>query len=85
MFTLPFKYNGSNYSALVHEKYLVNGKQYRITVMNGDLEKLMFGNNILIEKDGIICPGNAPNPDNEELISQIINSLTDCLVCSAVY
>jgi hypothetical protein len=85
MFTLPFEYNGSNYSALVHEKYLANGKQYRITIMNGELEQLLFGNHILIEKDGLICPGTTPKPENEKLILQLIHNLKECMDCSAVY
>lgn len=85
MFTLTFVYNGTAYSALVHEKYLTDGKQYRITVMNGDLEQLLFGNNILIEKDGKLCPVNDAKEENKNLIKQIINSLNKSLLSSAVY
>ena len=50
MFTIPFEYNGKQFSALVHEKHLQDGKQYRVTIMNGELEQLLYGNNILIKK-----------------------------------
>lgn len=47
--------------------------------MNGELEKLLFGNNILIERSGkILCP-NPPRAENETLVKQIIQSLMNWL------
>jgi len=79
MITLSFQYNGNNYSALVIEKFLDNRKEYRVTVMNGELEKLLFGNHILVERSGnILCP-NSPKPENETLVTQIIHALKNWL------
>ena len=79
MITLSFNYNGNKYSALILEKFLEDRKEYRVTIMNGDLEKLLFGNNILIERAGkILCP-NPPRPENETLVKQIIQSLMNWL------
>lgn len=85
MFTISFNYDGNTYSALVHEKYSLNAKQYRITIMNGELEQLLFGNHILIEKDGNICPCKPPNSENAKLISEVIKSLNEYLVYSAIF
>ena len=85
MFTLPFEYNGKNYSALVQEKFLENGKEYRLTIMNGELESLLFGNHILVERNGTLSCCTEARQENEQLVLQLINSLNEYLVYSAVY
>lgn len=52
MLVFGFHYKQRFYKAIANIwKKSTNGL-YRITVMNGDLEKLLFGNNILSLKDG---------------------------------
>jgi hypothetical protein len=85
MFTLPFVYNGKKYAALVDETFLNVGKEYRLTIMNGELEALLYGNHILVEKDNKICCYNSPKEENEQLVLQLINSLNDYLISSAVF
>ncbi|WP_127126223.1 hypothetical protein [Pseudoflavitalea rhizosphaerae] len=52
MLVFGFHYKQRFYKAIANIwKKSTNGL-YRITVMNGDLERLLFGNNILSLKDG---------------------------------
>ena len=74
MFTISFNYNGSEYNALVNEKDPGN-KQYRITIMNGDLEKLLFGNNVIIIDDMETQESKTAGDEKDKLLSQIRNSL----------
>jgi hypothetical protein len=84
MFTLPFEYNSKKYSALVHVKASKIGKEYRLTIMDGDLESLLYGNHVLTERDGVLFPLHTPNAQNEQLVTELINSLSQYLLYTAV-
>lgn len=85
MFTLPFEYNGKKYSAIVHEKLFETGREYRLTIMDGGLESLLFGNHVLVEKAGKICCKKEPNQQNEKLVQQLANSLNEYLFYISVF
>jgi hypothetical protein len=53
MFSITFNYRKSQYEALVRVvKQKDNFKKYRITIMNGELEVLLFGHHFFSEEDG---------------------------------
>ncbi|RYG40186.1 MAG: hypothetical protein EOO01_27925 [Chitinophagaceae bacterium] len=56
MFSINFKYNQTHYKALIRviEATPYKDKEYRVTIMNGELEVLLYGNHVLVEKDGQI-------------------------------
>jgi hypothetical protein len=56
MFSINFKYRNAHYKALIRviEPTGKKEKEYRITIMNGELEVLLYGNHILVEKNGKI-------------------------------
>ncbi|HUS02322.1 MAG TPA: hypothetical protein VMY77_11380 [Chitinophagaceae bacterium] len=74
MFTISFDYNGTVYNALVNEKYPAN-KQYRITVMNGELEKLLHGNNVIMVDDMEMKEQGTLPGEMEKLLTQIRTAL----------
>ena len=56
MFSISFKYKKSQYQALIRviKEREEGEKEYRVTIMNGELEMLLYGNHILTEKNGRI-------------------------------
>jgi hypothetical protein len=74
MFTISFDYNGNEYSALVNEKDPGN-RRFRITVMNGDLEKLLHGNNVIVADYLESLENEPPCDEKGKLISQIRKAL----------
>lgn len=53
MFSITFDYRESQYEALIRVvKQKENYKKYRITVMNGELEVLLFGHHFFNEENG---------------------------------
>lgn len=52
--SLEFEYEGAKYYSLIRKKKIVNGFEYGITVMNGKLEKLLYGNHIIKEVNGTL-------------------------------
>jgi hypothetical protein len=85
MFTLPFNFNGNEYTALVHEKYMTMGKEYRITIMNGELETLLYGDHIISELDGMFITKNTTVEEKQKLLSSVKSALTEHLMAGQVY
>jgi hypothetical protein len=83
MFTISFDYNGTVYNALVNEKHHGN-KQYRITIMNGELEKLLHGNNVIIADDNELQESETSSGEKEKLLSQIRKALIKYLHSAVV-
>lgn len=53
MFSISFNYRESTYEALIRViKEKGDRREYRITVMNGELEVLLFGHHMLVEENG---------------------------------
>jgi hypothetical protein len=50
--SITFRYAGMEYGALVRKKLKETHTEYRITIMNGELEKILYGHHIFIYKDG---------------------------------
>ena len=60
---IPFDFCHATYYSLIMCKSKTDCTEYRITVMNGDLEKLLFGSNVIKEINGSLhldIPNNEP-------------------------
>jgi hypothetical protein len=51
---LAFEYSNVIHYCLIRFKGLQKHNEYAITIMNGELEKILFGNHIICEKDGYL-------------------------------
>jgi len=74
--SLEFIYRSTMYYALIRTKDDGERRLYSVTIMNGDLERLLYGNHIIIEKEG--CFQSAlpiANRQIGELKQSIINAL----------
>lgn len=52
--SLEFEFEGAKYFSLIRKKKILNGFEYGITIMNGKLEKLLFGNHIIKQVNGTL-------------------------------
>jgi len=50
--SLEFIYHSRMYYALIRTKEDGDIRLHSITIMNGDLERLLYGNHIIVEKEG---------------------------------
>jgi len=76
MISLEFKYRSRKYYALIRSKEDDQMRVHSVTIMNGDLERLLYGNHIILEKEG--CFHSAlPIASKQlgELKQSIINAL----------
>ncbi|NTS43572.1 hypothetical protein HRG84_22020 [Flavisolibacter sp. BT320] len=51
---ISFEYSNVIHYCLVRFKALQKHNEYAITIMNGELEKLLFGNHVICERDGFL-------------------------------
>ncbi len=54
MISVGFTYPTKQHYALIRIQSVGNKKQYRITIMNGDLEKLLYGHHMIKEENGVL-------------------------------
>ena len=74
--SLEFKYHSRMYYALIRTKEDRDMRLHSITIMNGDLERLLYGNHVIVEKEG--CFQSAlpvMNKQIGDLKQSIINAL----------
>lgn len=76
--SLVFTFRFKTYYALIRCKTNDGAKQYHITVMNGVLERLLYGYHIIVEKeDGLLQPfAEAPGAEVESLQHCILHELS---------
>lgn len=81
MFSLEFKFQGKSHGAIISVKQIKGITSYNITVMNGDLERLLFGNNVLVRENGVLVNTNKDKmePEVASLHSVITASLENRL------
>ncbi|PZR24000.1 MAG: hypothetical protein DI535_22930 [Citrobacter freundii] len=73
MFSIRFNYRKSAYEALIRVvKDKGSRKEYRITVMNGELEMLLYGHHVLTEEDGKLDFSNHGIPQQVAELRTII-------------
>lgn len=76
---LGFEYNNNTEYCLVRYKKKSESNEYAITIMNGELEKLLFGHHIITEKDGFLLVEMSGNEQPYKLKEEITNALGDLL------
>jgi hypothetical protein len=65
MFSISFNYRESQYEALIRVvKQKEDRKEYRITIMNGELEVLLYGHHLLKEENGKLDFSTNGIPEN---------------------
>ena len=79
MLPVKFEFRGTGYEALIRVKVKETKTEYYITIMNGELEKMLFGHHILTEENGLLLPGSAPDDDIRQLKQTIAEALKHCL------
>jgi hypothetical protein len=75
MLPVKFEFRGAGYEALIRVKVKETKTEYYITIMNGELEKMLFGHHILIEENGLLLQGSAPDDDIRQLKQTIAEAL----------
>lgn len=76
--SLEFSYRSKTYYALIRTKIINREKQYHITVMNGELERLLYGHHIIAPKRNSflhVANEDIPVPEVIELKQCIIEAL----------
>ncbi|HMH21315.1 MAG TPA: hypothetical protein VK563_06050 [Puia sp.] len=63
LLVIKFEFGGREYSALARVKEKDKRTEYAITVMNGELEQLLYGNHVIIEEDGEIRLDLSPDTE----------------------
>jgi hypothetical protein len=79
--SIGFEFEGNHYDSLIRKKQKDNTTEYYVTIMNGELEKLLFGNHIIAEVDGVLQIDNAiPDPKKAALKLAITRALYKFLI-----
>jgi len=65
LLTIEFEHKGRPHKAIVRVKVKETNVEYHITIMNGDLERLLYGNHIFVEENGLLL--NDTTPGNVEV------------------
>jgi hypothetical protein len=76
MLSMEFEYREKLYAALVRVKKINDNIEYHLTIMNGDLEKLLYGWHIFKEEQGRFVPCRAAEKgETAALQSTVCNAL----------
>jgi hypothetical protein len=73
--TIEFEFLGQFYFSLVRLKQKNGLNEYQVTVMNGELEKLLYGNHIIRVEDGHLQVEFSENNKQELLKLRIAEAL----------
>lgn len=76
---LAFEYRNVMHYCLIRYKAFQKHNEYAITIMNGELEKILFGNHIICEKEGCLFLENAGNDVQKVLKERIAKKLSTLL------
>jgi hypothetical protein len=77
MFSISFKYRASRYYAIMRVKRTQSCVQYHATIMNGDLEMLLYTNHIFCYESGKRQSDNGQLPSNIGALRQAIAAALD--------
>jgi len=75
LLNLGFEYKGCIYYSLIRVKEKENCTEYQVTVMDGNLEKLLYGNHIIKEVNGQLEMDLPDDNEQRELKTIIAQSL----------
>ena len=53
---IPFEYNGFHYVAVIRVRKNPGAREFHITVLNWELERLLYSNQVIQEVDGVLQP-----------------------------
>jgi hypothetical protein len=70
--SVEFVFDGATYHSLIRKKKKINCIEYHITVMNGKLEKLLYGNHVIKQVNGILVSDCASDDKKLVQLKQII-------------
>ena len=74
--SLGFEYKGREYYSLIRVKARNDKTEYHVTVMNGDLERLLYGNHVIREVNGELeIEAIPPSSEQCKLKKQIAEAL----------
>lgn len=79
MLTLKFEYRDTGYEALIRVKTKEATTEYYITIMNGELEKMLYGHHVITEENGDLQAGAAPDAETAYLKNKIMEALSEWL------
>lgn len=79
MLTLKFEYQDIGYEALIRVKTKETGTEYHITIMNGELEKVLYGHHIITEENGSLQAGVIPDAETAHLKNKVMEALDEWL------
>lgn len=79
LLNIGFEYKGCIYYSLIRVKEKENWVEYQITVMDGNLEKLLYGNHIIKEVNGQLEMDLPDDHEQRELKATIAQSLNTYL------
>jgi hypothetical protein len=54
MIAVPFTFNSNDYCTLVRIKRMGTFAEFHVTIMNGELEKALYGNHIYKYENGVL-------------------------------
>ena len=72
MLSLEFTYRSKTYHALIRTKMDEQRLAYYVTIMNGELERLLYGNHVLVNENGKLR-------SEPEILDQHIAELKQCI------
>jgi hypothetical protein len=72
LLSLGFEYKGCHHSFLARVKEDGNKTEYHVTVMNGELEKLLYGNHVITGINGQIITDMTDPPGEQHLLKSYI-------------
>ena len=75
LFSINFQFEEIEYSCLIRSKQIDNYRLFKITVMNGALERLLHDHNCIKEENGIVELPSSVNLRPEKLKYQIATAL----------
>ena len=76
LLNIGFEYNGSIYYSLIRVKEKESHTEYQVTVMEGALERLLYGNHIIKEVDGRIIADEMIENEQDKLKQKIVQALS---------
>ncbi|MEO5995554.1 MAG: hypothetical protein ABIN89_02565 [Chitinophagaceae bacterium] len=79
LLTIGFDFKNTFYYSLIRVKEKEPGIDYQVTVMNGNLEKLLYGNHIIKKVDGYLRIEMAEPTEQEMLKVSIAEALSTFL------
>jgi hypothetical protein len=77
--TLAFRFCEKLYDSVILVKKYADRTVYQVTVMNGELEKLLYGNHHIYEKNGVLEVEPCDNKEQQLLKTRIAEALSQVL------